>query len=119
MKTEFDKLEAFRCSLNALTKLYCNVPNAFDREKAEATLQQITRKWHKDEDYVVAVTAQRAQSAADAQIRHMVQQAVEGLGLSITEETFKAHWEDLSNDEKMALADKIISILEEVKKEED
>lgn len=117
MKQGFDKLEAFRCSLNALTTLYCNEPDAYDKGQAAAVLQQLTKEWHCDENHVVMAVAQMAQSEIDARLRHLVQQTMEKLQLPLTEEEFRENWEDLSEEKKMELVDSTISLLKEMKKE--
>ena len=117
MKQGFDKLEAFRCSLNALVKLYCNISDAYDKRKAEEVLQSLVKQWHRDENYVIMAITQKAQTTVDARLRYMVQQVVEKLQLPITQEEFRKKWENLSNEEKMELVDSTISFLQEIKKE--
>lgn len=117
MKQGFDKLEAFRCALNALTKLYCNELNAYDKGRAAAMLQQLSKQWHRDTNYVIMAVTQMAQSEVDTQLQCMVQQTLEGLEFPITEEEFRDSWKNLSNEEKMELVDSTISLLEGVKKE--
>lgn len=117
MKQGFDKLEAFRCSLNALTKLYCNEPDAYDTGRAAAMLQQLTKEWRCDENHVVMMVAQMAKSAIDARLRHLVQQTVEKSQLPLTEGKFRENWENLSEQKKMELVDSTISLLQGMKKE--
>lgn len=117
MKQGFDKLEAFRCSLNALTKLHCNEPDAYDKGRAAAMLQQLTKEWRCDENHVVMAVAQMAQSEIDARLRHLVQQTMEKLQLPLTEEEFRENWENLSEEKKMEFVDSTISLLKGMKKE--
>lgn len=117
MKQSFDKLEAFQCSLNILTKLHCNVPDAYDKGQATAELQRLSKQWHRDKDYVIMTVVQMAQAEVDAQLRRMVQQIVEELQLPITEEKFRESWENLSEEEKMQLVDSTISLMEGMKEE--
>lgn len=118
MKQEFDKLEMFRDSLNILVKLNCHLSNYYTREQAATDLQRLSKQWKQDEDYVIMTIYQVALSQADAQLRYMVQQTVESLNLPITKSEFRDKWENLSHDKKIELVDSAISLLEEVKKEE-
>lgn len=118
MKSEFDKTDkiaAFRCSINILTKLNCNVPDAYDEERAAEYLKQLSQHWHQDEDRVILTVAQMAQSQVDARLRHMVQQAIESLHLPITADDFRAKWNGFSREEKIGLVDEIISLVEGMK----
>ena len=117
MKQRFDKLEAFRCSLNALTKLYCNEPDVYDTGRAAAMLQQLAKEWRCDENHVVMTVAQMAKSTIDARLRHLVQQTMEKSQLPLTEGGFRENWENLSEQKKMELVDSTISLLQGMKKE--
>ena len=117
MKRDFDKLEAFRRSINALTKLHCNEPDAYDKGRAAAMLQQLTKEWRCDENHVVMAVAKMAQSEIDARLRHLVQQTMEKLQLPLTEEEFRENWENLSEEKKMGLVDGVIDLLIGMKKE--
>lgn len=117
MKQGFDKLEVFRCSLNALTELYCNVPDAYNKGQAAAMLQRFSKAWLRDEDYVIMAIAQEAQIVADARLQYMVQQVIEKLQLPTTEEEFRENWKNLSEKAKINLVNSTISLLSEMKKE--
>lgn len=111
MKQGFDELDVFCCSLNVLAKLYCNITDAYDKEQAAAVLQRLTEKWHCDENHVIMVITQQAQTSADAQLRYLVQQTLDKFQLPITDAEFREGWKNLSNEDKIALVDSTISIL--------
>lgn len=117
MKHEFDKLEIFRSSLNALTQINCNVSDVYDREQAVAKLQRLAKEWHMDEDHVIVTMMQMAQSEADARLRSYVQQTAEKLGLLIAEDDFREKWASFSAEDKDKLVELAISTLETLKKE--
>lgn len=117
MKHSFDRLEIFRKSINALVKLNCNVPDAYDIEQAAVVLQQLAGKWHKDEDYVITTVSQMAQSVVDARLRFLMEKTVEKLELPITVEKFREMWGTLSKNEQIELANTAISHLQTLKLE--
>lgn len=117
MKQDFDKLKMFRDSLNALVKLNCNLSDYYTREQAAMELQRISKKWNRDEEYVVLSIYQMAQAQVEARLRYMVQQVAEKLQVTFSMEEFYKNWENLSQEEKIELADSINSLLTEVKKE--
>ena len=65
MKQEFDRLEEFRKAINYEAKLYCNVDEAYTREKAAELLQQLTKSWKMNEEDVITVTTQRVCDTID------------------------------------------------------
>ena len=112
MKLGFDELEAFRRSLNILTTLHCNVPDAYDEDKAAAALRRFAKAWHRDEDFVARSIIQMARSEVDMRLRNLSQQAAEMLQLPVTAEEFGNNWSRLSDAEKNMLADELVSRLE-------
>ena len=118
MKQEFDKLGVFRCSLNALAKLYCNTPDAYSEAEAKTELGKLMEQWHCNEDYVIAAVFQMAQSAVDKRLRYLMQQTISKLQLPVKNEDFIKDWEKSTQGEKRELVDNAISYLERMKRRE-
>lgn len=118
MKQGFDKLNAFRRSLNVLAKLYCNKTDAYSEAGAEVELKKLMEQWHCSEDYVILSVYQMAQSVVDKQLRYMMQQMINKLQLPVKEEDFIRDWENFCQKEKRELVDNAISYLERMKRRE-
>ena len=116
MKQEFDRadrLEEFRRAINYEAKLYCNVDDAFDREKAADFLQQLVKSWTMNEDYVITVTTQRVCDTINKQLRNYVLQFADAMGIPFDEAKIKHRWETLSAKDRNEAVDGVISYLQE------
>lgn len=116
MKHQFDrldKLEEFRRAINYEAKLYCNVDEAFDREKAADFLQRLVKSWKMNEDDVITVTTQRVSDTIDKQLRNCVLQFADAMGIQFDESEIKQRWETLSTKDKNEVVDGVISYLQE------
>ena len=112
MKQEFDRLEEFRKAINYEAKLYCNVDEAYTREKAAELLQQLTKTWKMTEDDVITVTTQRVCDTIDKQLRNYVLRFMDLEKIPYSEQEIKQRWEVLSNIEKNEVVDGVINYLD-------
>lgn len=108
-----DKLRAFRDALNYEAKLYCNVDDAYDMEKANDFLNQLTKSWKMDADSVIANTIKRVQDILDKQSRMYVLRFLDMMNIPYSKEEIKDRWEHLSDAEKDKVIKGVIKCLQE------
>lgn len=110
-----DKLEIFKDALNIQAKLYCNVDNAFDLEKAADYLQQLTKSWRMAEDDVITTMVNNVKDILDKQSRMYVLRFLDIMRIPYSKEQIKERWRSLSAEDKREVTEGIISYLRSVK----
>lgn len=116
MKQEFDRLEEFRKAINYEGKLYCNVDEAYTREKAAELLQQLVKSWKMDEENVITVTTQRVCNTIDKQFRDYVLRFMDLERIPYSEQEIKRRWEALTTQEKDVVLNGIINYIDKYRK---
>lgn len=117
MKQEFDRLEEFRKAINYEAKLYCNVDEAYTREKTAELLQRLAKSWKMNEDDVIAVTTQRVCDTIDKQLRNYVLRFMDLESIPYSELEIKQRWEALTTQEKDAVLNGIINHMDKYRKQ--
>lgn len=117
MKQEFDRLEEFRKAINYEAKLYCNVDEAYTREKAAEFLQQLTKSWKMNAEDVITVTTQRVCDTIDKQLRDYVLRFMDLEKIPYSEQGIKQRWEALTSREKNEVIDGIINYMNKHRKQ--
>jgi len=123
MKQEFDKptperLKAFKDTINAETRLYCNVQNAYDDERALAFLEQLTVSWKMSADRVITKMVSSVRDELDKQLRYHVLQFADAVGIKYDKDKIIRRWNTLTDAEKNEIADGIIDYLNKHKKQD-
>lgn len=77
MKQQFDRptperLEEFKDAINAETRLFCNVKDAYDDERALAFLEQLTVSWKMSADRVITQMVSSVRDGLDKRLRYYV-----------------------------------------------
>ena len=119
MKQDFDKLdrlEEFRRAINYETKLYCNVDEAYDREKAADYLQRLAKSWRMAADDVISATINNVMDTLDKQFRMYVLRFLDMLKIPHSKEQIKERWANLSTAEKNEVIDGVINYMQRNKK---
>jgi len=112
-----DKLEEFRRAVNFEAKLYCNVDEAYDSEKAADFLQQLSKSWKMSEDDVITTMVQSVEDTIDKQLRMYVLRFLDIMGIPHSPEKIKKRWGELSQEAKNEVTDGIINYMDEHKKQ--
>lgn len=117
MKQEFDRLEEFRKAINYEAELYCNVDEAYTREKAAELLQRLVKSWKMKEDDVITVTTQRVCDTIDKQLRNYVLRFMDLARIPYSELEIKQRWEALTTQEKDVVLNGIINHMDKYRKQ--
>lgn len=120
-----DKIEKFRDAINELAHRWCNVDDAFNEEQATTMLQQLTRKGE-DADTVTAhfcafaygldsLSVKDAKMVADSRLKSCIKGVVDTLPPERSKDGVMLdllcrHWADLTEDEKIMVADAAIKV---------
>lgn len=77
MKQKFDKptperLKVFKDAINADARLFCNVKDAYDDERALAFLERLTVSWRMSADHVITQMVSSVRDRLDKRLRYHV-----------------------------------------------
>lgn len=118
MKHRFDKptperLKEFKDAINAETRLFCNVKDAYDDDKALAFLEQLTMNWKMSTDRVIAKMVSSVYSGLDKRLRYYVLQFADAVGIKYDKDKIMQRWDTLTDAEKNEIADGVINYMDE------
>ena len=99
------QVEQFRLALNGLILVYCGVRDYYDLEGAAAELQRLSKAWRRSTNYVFYTIMEEARAAADARLLYYMDKCAKVLNVPITTEKLRESWKNLTDDEKVKLAD--------------
>ena len=116
MKQKFDKptperLKVFKDAINAEARLFCNVKDAYDDERALAFLERLTISWRMSADQVITQMVSSARDGLDKRLRYHVLQFADSVGIRYNKEQIMLRWNTLTASEKDEIATGIIDYL--------
>lgn len=123
MKPKFDKptperLKEFKDAINAETRLFCNVKDAYDDDKALAFLERLTASWKMSTDHVITEMVSSVRDGLDKRLRYHVLQFADAVGIKYDKDKIMRRWNTLTDAEKNEIADGIIDYLNKRKKQD-
>lgn len=120
-----NQTEKFRGAINELARRWCNVDDAFNRVQAAALLQQLTHKGE-DANTVTAhfcafaygfdsLSVKDAKLVADSRLKSCIKGVANALSPECSKDSVMLdllcrHWADLSEDEKIMVANAAIKV---------
>lgn len=122
MKHQFDKpsserLKEFKDAINAETRLFCNVKDAYDDEKALAFLERLTVSWRMSTDRVITEMVSSVCDGLDKRLRYYVMQFLKLQQIPFDEEEVNQKWATLSGDEKNKIVENVIAYIKQQKEQ--